>query len=163
MDSCRIQQSIQPREITWRYVMSAALQIDYVDKKTAREFHLPITVFKRPRNAREYAALEKILDELIDAIQGDESHPLAEAMQIIGENLEQYDNEHSPPIGANITDIELVAYLMKSHNLKQTDLADIFGGQANVSKFLNGERPLSKSQILGLKNKFKISADFFLK
>lgn len=50
-----------------------------------------------------------------------------------------------------------------THYLKQSDLAEIFGGQANVSKFLSGERALSKSQILGLKNKFKISGDFFLK
>ncbi len=40
----------------------------------------------------------------------------------------------------------MLEYLMKSHNLLQTDLADIFGGQANVSKFLNGKRPLSKNQ-----------------
>ncbi len=143
--------------------MNTALKIDYVDQKSAREFHLPISAFKRPRNTKEYAVLEKILDELIDTVKGNEKHPLAEVMQIIGENLEQYDNEHYPPIGMHITDIELVAFLMKSHGLKQLDLADIFSGQANVSKFLNGERPLSKSQILGLKNKFKISADFFLK
>ena len=142
---------------------ATTLQIDYKDQNSLREFHLPISVFKKPLNAREYSKLEKILDELIDTVRGDETHPLAEAMQIIGENLEQYDNEHFPPIGSNITDIELVVFLMKSYNLKQIDLADIFGGQANVSKFLNGERPLSKSQIIGLKNKFKIIADFFLK
>jgi len=84
-------------------------------------------------------------------------------MQIIGENLEQYDSEHYPPIGYNVSDINMVKYLMKSHDLNQVDLADIFGGQANVSKFLNGERPLSKKQIAGLKKKFRISADFFVR
>lgn len=139
------------------------LQIDYIDQKSAREFHLPISVFKKPCNAKEYAALQKLLDELIDTVRDNENHPLADVMQIIGENLEQYDNEHFPPIGSNITDIELVRFLMKSHHLKQADLADIFGGQANVSRFLSRERPLSKAQILGLKNKFNISADFFLR
>ncbi len=139
------------------------LQIDYIDKKSAHEFHLPISVFKKPKNSQEYSALEKLLDELIDTVRNNEKHPLADVMQIIGENLEQYDNEHFPPIGSHITDIELIKFLMKSHHLKQIDLADIFGGQANVSRFLNGERSLSKSQILGLKNKFNISADFFLR
>jgi hypothetical protein len=37
--------------------------------------------------------------------------------QIIGENLEQYDNEHYPPIGDHINDIDMVIYLMKSRNL----------------------------------------------
>lgn len=142
---------------------ATALQIDYVSKKSSREFHLPVSVFKRPGNSKEYAKLEKILDELIDETRGNEKHPLAVVMQIIGENLEQYDDEHLPPIGAHITDIEFVTFLMNSHHLRQADLADIFGGQANVSKFLNGERSLSKSQIRELKIKFKISADFFLR
>ncbi len=124
---------------------------------------MPISVFKKPSNAKEYSKLEKILDELIDAVRDNEKHPLAIAMQIIGDNLEQYDNEHYPTIGHNISEIDMVKYLMKSHNLHQSDLADIFGGQANVSKYLNGERPLSKNQIAGLKKRFGISADFFVK
>lgn len=140
-----------------------ALKIDYVDQKTKHEFHLPVSIFKKPSNAKEYTKLEKILDELIDEVRENDKHPLALVMQIIGENLEQYDNEHFPQIGANISDVEMVKFLMESHHLHQTDLGDIFGGQANVSKFLNGERSLSKNQIAGLKKRFKISADFFVK
>jgi HTH-type transcriptional regulator / antitoxin HigA len=140
-----------------------ALKIDYVDQETQHEFHLPISVFKKPSNVKEYVKLAKILDELIDKVRENDRHPLALVMQIIGENLEHYDNEHYPQIGANITDVEMVKFLMKSHNLHQTDIANLFGGQANVSKFLSGERPLSKNQIAGLKKRFKISADFFVK
>ncbi len=144
--------------------MSArSLHIDFIDQKSARKFHLPISVFKKPQNSKEYSKLETILDELIDEVRGKEKHPLALVMQIIGENLEQYDNENYPPLGSHITDIEFVTFLMDSHHFRQKDLADIFGGQANVSKFLSGERPLSKAQILGIKNKFGISADFFIK
>jgi len=141
----------------------AALAIDYIDQKTDHKFHLPISVFKKPSNISEYAKLEKLLDKLIDEVRDNEKHPLVDAMQIIGENLEQYDNEHYPEIGHNISEIDMVKYLMNLHNLHQKDLADIFAGQANVSKFLNGERSLSKNQILGLKKKFGISADFFVK
>lgn len=140
----------------------AALTIDYVDEKTHHKFHLPITVFQKPRNAREYSKLEKLLDQLIDEVKGNDRHPLAPAMQIIGDNLELFDDENHPPIGKNISDIEMVKYLMETNNLYQKDLAPIFGSQANVSKFLNGERALSKTQIAGLKRKFAISADFFI-
>jgi HTH-type transcriptional regulator/antitoxin HigA len=140
-----------------------ALAIDYIDQKTKHEFHLPLVVFKKPTNDKEYEYLEDILDQLIDEVRDDENHPLALAMQIIGENLEQYDNEHFPLIGEHITDVEMVKYLMNVHCLHQKDLAPIFGGQANVSKFLNGERRLGKNHISELKKKFKISADFFLK
>ena len=143
--------------------MSVALAIDYIDPKTDHKFHLPISAFKKPSNIKEYAKLEKILDQLIDEVRDNEKHPLAIAMQIIGDNLEQYDNEHYPAIGHHISEIELVKYLMKTRHLHQTDLADIFGGQANVSKFLNGERVLSKNQIIGLKKRFGISADCFVK
>ncbi len=139
------------------------LFIDYVDQTTDRSFHLPISVFKKPTNAKEYAELEKILDQLVDEVRDDSHHPLAIAMEIIGENLEQYDDEHHPAIGHNVSEIDMVKYLMKLNNLHQVDLADIFGGQANVSKYLHGERPLSKSQIIGLKKRFGISADFFVK
>lgn len=141
----------------------AALAIDYTDNKTKHKFHLPITVFKKPIDDQEYLKLEKILDYLIDEIRDDQHHPLAIVMQIIGENLEQYDTEHAPSIGENVSAIEMVQYLMKIHNLRQKDLADIFGGQANVSKFLNGERGLGKNQIIGLKTRFNLSANFFLK
>jgi hypothetical protein len=53
----------------------------------------------------------------------------------------------TPLIGKDISDIEMVMYLMKKNNLYQKDLAPIFGGQANVSKFLNGERELGKKHI----------------
>lgn len=140
-----------------------ALAFDYYDKKTSHKFHLPLSLFKKPTNMKEYDKLEKILDALIDEVRDDESHPLALAMQIIGENLELYDNEHFPEIGANVSEIDMVKYLMAKHHLQQKDLAGIFGSQANVSKFLHGERSLSKQQILGLKEKFGLSADFFIK
>lgn len=140
-----------------------ALAIDYIDHKTKHNFHLPLTVFKKPASDKEYEYLECILDQLIDEVRDDENHPLALAMQIVGENLEQYDNEYHSLIGENVTDIEMVRYLMSINQLHQKDLASIFGGQANVSKFLNGERSLGKNHIAELKRKFKISADFFLK
>lgn len=139
-----------------------ALSIDYVDERTNHQFHLPLSVFKKPKNSEDYSFLEKILDRLSDEVRDDETHPLALAMQIIGDNLEQYDDEHHPDIGANITDVKMVRYLMETNHLHQKDLADIFGSQANVSKFLNGERQLGKNAILGLKQRFGISADFFV-
>lgn len=142
---------------------NAALKIDFFDKKLKKAFHYPVDIFKKPATDKEYIKLEKILDELIDVVRDNEKHPLAIVLQIIGENLEQYDQTHFPDIGAGISDIEMVKFLMKSHHLRQEDLASIFGGQANVSKFLKGERALSKNHIAGLKKYFGISADFFVK
>ena len=71
-----------------------ALAIDYVDETTHHKFHLPITVFQKPNNNREYKKLEKLLDQLIDEVKNNEKHLLAVAMRIIGDNLEAYDDEY---------------------------------------------------------------------
>ena len=142
--------------------MSNPITIDYVNAKTHRELHLPLSIFKKPSNQNEYGELEEVLDLLIDEVRDDENHPLAIAMQVIGDNLEDYDNAYHPPIGNNVNEIELVRYLMEENNLYQKDLTDVFGNQGNASKFLNGERKLSKSQIAKLVHKFKISAQRIL-
>ncbi len=142
---------------------TARLKIDYVDGKTKQVFHQPVTIFKKPTNGSDYHRLQRLLDNLIDQVQDNGNHPLATVMEIIGDNLEAYDNEHYPAIGEDVSDIEMVKYLMKINNLYQKDLASIFGSQANVSKFLNGQRELSKTQIIGLKKMFGVSADFFLR
>ena len=135
--------------------------IDYVDQITEHKFHFPLSVFKKPTSQDEYDYLENILDEIIDEIKENEDHPLATAAQIIGDNLEDFDDKYHPEIGRFVTDIELVRHLMSENNLTQSDMADIFGNQGNVSKFLNNERSLSKGQIAKLVGKFHISADFF--
>lgn len=140
----------------------AAISFDYINQKNNHVFHFPITIFKKPATEKEAKHLQKILDKLIDEVRDDENHPLALVMQIIGENLEAYDDAVSEKIGGNINEVAFVKYLMESRNALQKDLAPIFGAQGNVSKFLNGERPLSKNQIAGLKEFFHISADFFI-
>ena len=43
-------------------MMNTALAIDYIDPKTDHHFHLPVSIFKKPSNAKEYNKLEIILD-----------------------------------------------------------------------------------------------------
>lgn len=84
----------------------SVLKIDYINPKTKKEFHLPLTVFKTPQNDKEYSKLESLLDDLIDEVRDDEAHPLAIVMEIIGENMEQYDNKQHPSLGSEISATE---------------------------------------------------------
>jgi HTH-type transcriptional regulator/antitoxin HigA len=138
------------------------LHIDYHDQTQNVDFHIPVNLLKAPENESEYKMIESYLDKLVDQIRDDENHDLAIIMQIMGDNLERYDDSVHPPIGSDISDIDLVSHLMQANNLQQKDMIDVFGNQGNVSKFLNGDRALSKSQVSKLKYKFKISADLFL-
>ena len=46
-----------------------------------------------PHTATEYQRLVALLDELVDEVGNDESHPLASLMEVIGLLIEKYENE----------------------------------------------------------------------
>ena len=51
------------------------------------------TVFV-PHTEEEYNQIVAVLDQLIDKVGEDESHPLASLMEILGVLIEQYENAH---------------------------------------------------------------------
>lgn len=55
------------------------------------------TVFV-PHSEEEYNQLAALLDQLIDEVGEDESHPLASLMEILGVLIEQYENAHVPEL-----------------------------------------------------------------
>lgn len=57
---------------------------------------------------------------------------------------------------------EMLAYLMETHELNQTDLADEVGGQSVVSSLLKGTRELNTKQIKALSKRFKVSPILFI-
>jgi HTH-type transcriptional regulator/antitoxin HigA len=51
-----------------------------------------------PHTEAEYERLVEILDQLIDLVGEDESHPLASLMEVIGVLIERYEDENVPEI-----------------------------------------------------------------
>lgn len=51
-----------------------------------------------PLNQADYQRLIEVLDQLIDQVGEDESHPLASLMEMIGVLIERYEDEHVPEI-----------------------------------------------------------------
>ena len=47
----------------------------------------------------DYNWLVGVLDQLIDQIGSDESHPLAALMEVIGVMIERYEDQHVPELG----------------------------------------------------------------
>jgi HTH-type transcriptional regulator/antitoxin HigA len=58
--------------------------------------------------------------------------------------------------------LEVIAFLMDQHGLKQKDLADVFGTPSIVSEVMNGKRELNKAQIRRLSERFHVSPEVFL-
>ncbi len=51
-----------------------------------------------PHTETEYNSLVSLLDELVDEVGNDDSHPLASLMDIVGLLIEKYEDEHVPEL-----------------------------------------------------------------
>ena len=51
-----------------------------------------------PHTEEEYEQLVSVLDNLIEEVGEDESHPLASLMEVIGVLIENYENQHIPEL-----------------------------------------------------------------
>ena len=97
-----------------------------------------------PGNRKEYNRQVGLLDELIDEIGEDESHPLASLLETLGSLIETYESADIPePEG---DPIQVLSLLLEEHGLRQSDLPEI-GSQGVVSEILTGKRRLNLRQI----------------
>jgi HTH-type transcriptional regulator / antitoxin HigA len=51
-----------------------------------------------PHTEAEYQRLVAFLDQLIDEVGEDETHPLASLMELVGVLIERYEDEHVPEL-----------------------------------------------------------------
>jgi HTH-type transcriptional regulator/antitoxin HigA len=112
-----------------------------------------------PTNEAEYNQLVKLLDEITDLVRDDESHPLANLMDVVGVLIETYENEHVPEPTSD--PVSVLKYLMEEYNLKQKDLGEL-GSQGVVSEILSGKRELNVRQIKALSERFKVPVSVFV-
>ncbi len=117
------------------------------------------SIFSVPHSEKDYQALVKTLDSLVDEVGNNQNHELAPVMETIGNLIENYEaheyriRESSP--------IEALKYLMQEHDLKQSDLKEI-GSQGVVSEILTGKRALNIAQVKKISNKFHVSPLVFI-
>lgn len=70
--------------------------------KQAEKAWIPITHFIYvPHNEEEYSQLVCLLDDLIDEVGEDETHPLASMMEILGVLIEHYEISYVPELTSN--------------------------------------------------------------
>lgn len=110
--------------------------------------------------AEGYDRAVTVLNALMDAGAGDEAHPLAGLLALIGERVAAYDDAHRPIPDASPASV--LAYFMVAHELRQSDLAEEIGSQGVVSEILSGKRSLTVSQIQRLARRFGVAPGTFL-
>ncbi|MCK5648951.1 MAG: helix-turn-helix domain-containing protein [Gammaproteobacteria bacterium] len=117
------------------------------------------SVFSVPHSDKDYQRLVKTLDYLIDEIGDNENHELSPVMETIGKLIENYEDQKF--VINKSSAIDTLKYLMKEHNLKQSDLKEI-GSQGVVSEILTGKRILNIEQIKKISERFHVSPIVFI-
>lgn len=111
------------------------------------------------RNEQEYDSAIDRLNDLIDEVGTNETHPLYEMLDALGAVIHAYEERHYPMPESSGADT--LRFLMDEHGLKQSDLPEI-GSQGVVSEILSGRRDLNVRQIRALAERFHVSPAVFV-
>ena len=124
-----------------------------VPEKYALEVSSP-TPITSERQHEEYLS---VLDKLAS-----KERPTAEEekyAQVLMTLIEAYEEEHDSIPDAS--PVEVLRALMDANNLRQKDLAPIFGSESIVSEVLHGKRKLNRTHIEKLSKRFRVSPAVF--
>ena len=108
---------------------------------------------------QDYDRLVEQMNQLIDEVGTNETHPMYEFLDTLGTILHAYEESYHPIPQASGS--EILEYLMEEHGLRQSDLPEI-GSQGVVSEILNGKRELNIRQIRNLAHRFRVSPAIFI-
>lgn len=111
------------------------------------------------RDEAHYARMSEMLDALLEETQGDENHPAMGLVDIVGDLIEDYEDEHHPL--PQTTGVQALKFLMEQHDLRQSDLSEL-GSQGVVSEILAGKRELNLRQVRALAERFGVSTATFI-
>jgi HTH-type transcriptional regulator/antitoxin HigA len=111
-------------------------------------------------SARHYRAMIDFMNGLLDKIGDREMHPLTGLLDIVTVFVREYEVRNVEIPDAKPSAV--LRLLMEQHDLRQSDLARIFGSQSNVSEILNGKREINARQARALGKRFGIPPAVFI-
>jgi HTH-type transcriptional regulator/antitoxin HigA len=112
------------------------------------------------RNEKENDRALKMAERLIKKGR-DRSPEESRLLDLLVTLIEAFE-EKAYPMGQSSNPQVALRELMRDHDLKQTDMLDIFGSQGVVSQVLNGKREISKAQARRLSERFRLPVDIFI-
>ncbi len=111
------------------------------------------------RSERDYDRAVERLNQLLDEVGANESHPLYGRLDALGTMIEAWERDHyalPEQSGA-----QALRFLMEEHGLKQSELPEV-GSQGVVSEVLRGRRELNVRQVRALAKRFGVSPAVFI-
>jgi HTH-type transcriptional regulator / antitoxin HigA len=112
------------------------------------------------RNERHFKAMTAFMNELVDKIGDRESHPLMGLLDVVAMFVRDYEERNVEIPESSAADA--LRFMMDQHQLRQVDLAELFGSQSNVSEVLSGKREINARQARALGKRFGVSPVLFI-
>ncbi|MDR0578262.1 MAG: transcriptional regulator [Candidatus Accumulibacter sp.] len=111
------------------------------------------------KDEAHYDRMCALLDNLMDAANGDESSSAMMLADIVGDLVHDYEAIHHPMPESSAAGA--LRFLMEEHGLRQSGLPEI-GSQGVVSEILSGKREINPRQARTLARRFGVSAATFI-
>jgi HTH-type transcriptional regulator/antitoxin HigA len=124
-----------------------------VDDKYVLEVNAPMPITSDRQHAEYLSVLDKLASKE-NPTKDEEKY--AEVLMAL---IEAYEEEHHSIPDAS--PVEVLRTLMEANNLRQKDLAPIFGSESIVSEVLHKKRDLNKTHIEKLSKRFRVSPAVF--
>lgn len=106
----------------------------------------------------DYRKALKRLEEIFDAETGT---PQSDEADILGLLIDEYEKKHYHMDAPD--PIEAIKIRMEELQLKQIDLAEVFGGKNRVSEVLNRKRKLTVEMIRNLTKRLNLSPGLLIR
>ena len=124
-----------------------------VSEKYLLEVRTPTPIASERQHGEYLAVLDKLAGKERSTI---DEEKYAEVLLTL---IEAYEEEHHAIPDAS--PVQVLRALMEANELRQKDLAPIFGTESIVSEILRGKRELNKGQIEKLSKRFRVSPAVF--
>ena len=124
-----------------------------VPKSYALDVRSPTPITSERQHEENLLVLDKLANK---------ERPTAEEekyAQVLMTLIEAYEEEHDSVPDAS--PLEVLRALMDANNLRQKDLAPIFGSESIVSEVLHGKREINRTHIEKLSKRFRVSPAVF--
>jgi HTH-type transcriptional regulator/antitoxin HigA len=112
------------------------------------------------RDVTDYENALKRIHQIFNSEPGSDEYYELKLLTLVIENFEAENFEIS---NENADPIEIIKFVLKQHELKQSSLVGILGDKTNVSKIVNRKRPLTLDMVRKFSEKFNISPELLIK
>ena len=109
------------------------------------------------RTQQQYDQATEMLNDLLDIVGDNETHPLYDLLDTLGTLIRVYEENFYPE--PDVSEIDVLKYLMAEHNV--SELPEI-GNSNYINGILSGQHQMTIGDVKALSQRFNVAVTTFL-